>query len=350
VSSPQERIAVLGAGGFLGSHLVPALLARRPCVVDAVDVTFDKLAASDRVQRIQARLDRPGLLEELTGRCQIVLSLTAICTPAQYNVDPLGVIDAAYTDLVPLVKLCAAQRRWLVHFSTCEVYGRLALDGEGRPSAKMTEDETALFLGPVHKERWSYSCAKQLLERVIYAHGRHGALPFTLVRPFNVIGPRMDFVPGVDGEGVPRVLASFMGALMRGEPLPLVDGGSQRRSFLSVADFADGVLRILERPAASQGQIFNLGNPANDVTIRALAEALRAAYTRAAPGTPVPSLREVTADEFYGEGYDDTRERVPDIEKAQRLLGWQPQATLEEMLPEIVVDYRARYLSRLGAP
>ena len=71
----------------------------------------------------------------------------------------------------------------------------------------MIEDETALWLGPVHKERWSYACAKQLLERVIFAQGRHAGLPFTIIRPFNVIGPRMDFVDGVDGEGIPRVLA-----------------------------------------------------------------------------------------------------------------------------------------------
>jgi UDP-apiose/xylose synthase len=337
-----ERIAVLGAGGFLGSHLVPALLARRDCSIDAVDVTFEKLApTSDRVQRIEARIDRPGLLEELTDRCQTIVSLTAICTPARYNRDPLAVIDASYTDLVPLVKLCTARKRWLVHFSTCEVYGRRALDGEGNPAARMNEEDTALFLGTVAKERWSYACAKQLLERVIWASGRHAGLPFTIVRPFNVIGPRMDFVPGVDGEGVPRVLASFMAALLRGEPLPLVDGGHQRRSFIGTADFMDAVVRILERPAC-QGEIINLGNPANDLTVRELAVALAAAY-----GTPA-RLLEISADDFYGPGYDDTPERVPDIEKAERLLGWRPRTMLADLLPEIVTDYVDRYASRVG--
>jgi UDP-apiose/xylose synthase len=345
-----ERIAVLGAGGFLGSHLVPALLARRPCLIDAVDVTFEKLAPTpaDRVNRIEARLDRPGLLEEITGRCGVVLSLTAICTPARYNRDPLAVIDASYTDLVPLVRLCADRGRWLVHFSTCEVYGRLALDLEGRPAARMNEEETGLFLGPVHRERWSYACAKQLIERVIWAHGQHAGLPFTIVRPFNVIGPRMDFLSGIDGEGVPRALASFMGALLRGEPLPLVDGGAQRRSFVSVEDFADGVLRILEWPERCRGEIFNLGNPANDVSVRALAEALQAEYGRQAPGAPLPGVQAVSAEEFYGPGYDDTPERVPDVGKAERLLDWRPAHTLADMLPGIVADYIARYAGRVA--
>jgi UDP-apiose/xylose synthase len=340
---------VLGAGGFLGSHLVPALLAaRRDCRIDAVDVTFEKLAPTgSRVQRIKARLDRDGLLEEITERCQVVISLTAICTPARYNRDPLAVIEASYSDLVPLVQLCTARQRWLVHFSTCEVYGRRALDVEGRPSETMNEEETALFLGPVHRERWSYACAKQLLERVIWAQGEHAGLPFTIVRPFNVIGPRMDFLPGIDGEGVPRVLASFMGALLRGEPLPLVDGGHQRRSFVSIGDFVDGVVRIIDRPEACRGQIFNLGNPANDLSVRALAHALREAYARAMPQAPLPGTRTIGAEAFYGPGYDDTPERVPDIGKAQRLLGWQPSTTLPEMLPEIVADYVARYAPRL---
>jgi UDP-apiose/xylose synthase len=344
-----DRIAVLGAGGFLGSHLVPALLDRFACDIDAVDVTFDKLAPTpgDRVRRIQARLERPGLLEEIVDRCDVVLSLTAICTPARYNRDPMEVIDASYTDLVPLVKLCSRRRRWLVHFSTCEVHGRLALDPEGVPQARMSEDDTAMFLGPVHKERWSYAAAKQLLERVIWAHGQHGGLPFTIVRPFNVIGPRMDYLPGVDGEGVPRVLASFMNALLRGQPLPLVDGGSQRRSFISAGDFTEGVLRILERPAC-RGEILNLGNPTNDVSIRALAEGLVAAYAACVPGAPPAELREVSAEELYGPGYDDSRERVPDVAKAERLLDFHPATTLAQMLPGIVADYVARYQPVLG--
>jgi UDP-apiose/xylose synthase len=345
------RIAVLGAGGFLGSHLVPALLARRDCVIDAVDVTFAKLAPTpaDRVRRIEASIGQPGLLEEIVADNDLVVSLTAICNPSLYNRDPLAVIDASYTDLVPLVKLCAARGRWLVHFSTCEVYGLRALDSEGRPTRLMSEDETALTLGPVHKERWSYACAKQLLERVIFAHGEHGGLPFTIVRPFNVIGPRMDFLPGLDGEGLPRVLASFMGALLRGEPLPLVDGGEQRRSFIAVEDFVEGVLRVLERPRACQGEIVNLGNPANDVSVRGLALALRAAYARQRPGAPLSELREVSAMELYGPGYEDSRERLPDLAKAERLLGWRPAITLEQMLPGIVEDYVARYAPLLEA-
>lgn len=350
--SPR-RVAVLGAGGFIGSHLVPALLDRFPEVmIDAVDVNLDKLQSrSARLERIRARLDAPGLVDELTGRADVVVSLTALCNPALYNTRPLEVIDANYTELIPLVKACTARQRWLIHLSTCEVYGRSAVSGSGRvrPMARMSEDETALCLGPVHKERWSYAAAKQLLERVIWAEGQHAGLPFTLVRPFNVIGPRMDFVPGIDGEGIPRVLASFMHALLTGGDLLLVDGGSQRRSFVYVDEFVEALLRIVERPVACQGQILNLGNPRNDLTIRALARALATAYRARRPDQPQARVRRVSAHELYGAGYDDSVVRIPTIAKATRLLDWRPRLSVPEMLPAIVDDYVVRYQPIINA-
>jgi UDP-apiose/xylose synthase len=351
VRARPRRIAVLGAGGFVGSHLVPRLASRPGADIVAVDRNLDKLERGlPGVRRIEADIAQPGLLEELTGRADVVVSLTALCNPALYNTRPLEVIDASFGDLVPLVKLCAARGRWLVHLSTCEVYGRLALDGRGRPMAAMVEDETALSLGPVERERWTYAAAKQLLERVIWAHGRHAGLAFTIVRPFNVIGPRMDFIPGVDGDGIPRVLACFMHALMSGAPLQLVDGGRQRRSFLDVGEFVAAIERILGRPEASQGQIFNLGNPRNDVTIRALARALAAAYRKLRPDGPAPRLETVAAEAFYGPGYDDTAARIPSVAKAARLLGWRPRRALGAMLPAIVADYLERYEAELERP
>jgi UDP-apiose/xylose synthase len=343
------RIAVLGAGGFIGSHLVPRLARIPGATVDAVDITFDKLAPGlPRVNRIQASLTDPGLLDQITARADIVISLTALCNPALYNTRPLEVIDASYTDLVPLVKLCAERQRWLIHLSTCEVYGRRALTVDGRPSRRMDEDRTALFLGPIHRERWTYAAAKQLLERVIWAYGQHHGLRFTVVRPFNVIGPRMDFIPGVDGEGIPRVLAAFMHALLAGEDLVLVGGGRQRRSFLYVDEFVDALLRIVERPERCQGQILNLGNDRNNVSIRALARALVGAFRAQRPDCALPRLRSQSAAQFYGPGYDDSAVRIPAMTKARRLLDWRPRLTLAEMLPPIVADYLLRYESRVA--
>jgi UDP-apiose/xylose synthase len=159
----------------------------------------------------------------------------------------------------------------------------------------------------------------------------------------------MDFVPGIDGEGIPRVLASFMHALMTGGDLLLVDGGAQRRSFVYVDEFVDALVRIVERPRACQGQILNLGNPRNDLTIRALARALAQAYRTRRPDQPAARLRRVSAREYYGSGYDDSVVRIPSIAKATRLLGWRPRLSVPEMLPAIVDDYVARYQAIIDA-
>jgi UDP-apiose/xylose synthase len=348
VATRPPRIAVLGAGGFIGSHLVPALAARWDQPIEAVDISFAKLApSSGRIKRIQASIRDPGLLDQITRRNDIVISLTALCNPALYNTRPLEVIDASYTDLVPLVSLCAERKRWLIHLSTCEVYGRRALTVDGRSMAKMDENETAMFLGPVQSERWTYAAAKQLLERVIWAHGQHHGLKFTVVRPFNVIGPRMDFIPGVDGEGIPRVLAAFMHALLVGQDLVLVDGGRQRRSFVYIDEFIDALLRIVDRPAACQGQILNLGNDRNDASIRTLARAVVTAFRTQRPDGPAPRLLTQAAVDFYGPGYDDSVVRIPSMAKATRLLDWRPTIRLAEMLPPIVADYLERYEARV---
>jgi UDP-apiose/xylose synthase len=344
------HVAVLGAGGFLGSHIVPGLRSRFDCTIDAIDVDLTKLEyTGPLVRRLQARVEEPAVVEQVTSSADLVISLTALCNPAMYSTIPLEVIDANFTHLMPLVKRCAERRVRLVHFSTAEVYGPRALDQSGLPTREMSEDDSSLLLGPVHRERWTYACAKQLLERVIWAHGQHGHLPFTIIRPFNTIGPRMDFLPGIDGEGTPRVLACFMNALLRGEALQLVGGGEQRRAFMDVSDMVEAVCRVVERPKQANGQIFNLGNPDNDLSIAELARQLAEVFARAVPREKKPRLQHVSAEDFYGPGYADTDERIPDVSKARRLLGWSPVRSLADMLPGIVSDYVERYSERVAA-
>jgi len=344
------RIAVVGAGGFLGSHLVPGLIERFGCPVDAVDLDLSKLECSDaRVRRLVARVEDPQLIREVVTGASVVLSLTALCNPALYSTIPLAVIDENFTHLLPLVQSCADEHVRLIHFSTAEVYGRRALDAAGDPTREMSEDGSCFLLGPVNRERWTYACAKQLLERVIWAHGTHGALPFTIIRPFNTIGPRMDFVPGVDGEGTPRVLACFMAQLLRGEPLRLVDGGTQKRAFMAVEDMVEAVCRVVARPSACTGQILNLGNPRNNLSIAELGLHMAHAFAVLRPELAAARFERVSASEFYGPGYDDTNERIPDISKARRLLDWEPALGMSEMLPGIVADFARRYGPRVAA-
>ena len=343
----HKRICVLGGGGFLGSHLVEALLSRTAAEVVVMDTCLDRLGGVGGASRLtveRASVSDEGALAEVVSPCDLVVSTTALCNPSLYNTRPAEVIEANFTHLAPLVELCTAREKRLVHLSTCEVYGRGLPDD---PDAPLHEDHTPLVLGPVHRERWTYACAKQLLERLIWARGRHDGLLFTIVRPFNVIGPRMDYLPGVDGEGIPRVLACFMGDLLEQRPLRLVDGGWQRRAFISVADFTVALLAVLAAPGRCQGEVLNIGNPGNDVSIADLAALMIRLHAEHHGGDPELGVEEVSAAAFYGIGYDDVLRRVPDVSKALRLLDWEPSASLEQMLPGIMVDYVARYGDRI---
>ncbi|MDO5576980.1 MAG: NAD-dependent epimerase/dehydratase family protein [Fibrobacter sp.] len=165
------------------------------------------------------------------------------------------------------------------------------------------------------------------------------------MRPFNFIGPRMDFIPGIDGSGVPRVLACFMDALIFNKPLYLVDGGRSKRSFTYIDDAVKAIMTIVENERVSNKQIFNIGSPNNEITIEQLAYRMIAIYKTLQPQkyttfysvTPIPSL------DFYGEGYDDSDRRVPDISKAKTLLNWYPRTNLDTALKKTMAEYIKQY-------
>ena len=353
----REPVLILGCGGFLGSHLVEALLSRKHHSVIGVDLFSKKISHlldNPAFEYHESDLTQPSSIDDLMRRTSTVINMAAICNPAVYNTRPLDVIDINFTHVVPIVRACADTGKRLVHFSTCEVYGKTLagfapVGSEFREDAHnvvLSEDTSPLILGPVHRQRWTYSCAKQLLERVIYAEGKSHALAFTIVRPFNVIGSRMDYIPGVDGEGIPRVIPSFMKALLFGEPLTLVDGGRNRRSFIYVDDFTDAVLRILNMPDKSNGQIFNVGSAKSETTIAELAHTMRDIFSNLTGRTSKSDIINVSSEQFYGEGYDDCDRRVPDISKAAELLDWFPTTSLRELLNKTIAWYIAEYGDR----
>lgn len=341
----MPKIALLGCGGFIGSHCLDAFLADPGNQVEGWDWTAGKIGghlARPNFRFHAGDIYAQGAQADLRHRlaeCDVVISLAAICNPSQYNTRGLDVIESNFIQARKIADLCAETGRWLIQFSTSEVYGQTLAHWTGLEEGRaelyeMDEEETPLLLGPVSSQRWSYACAKQLLERYIYALHKERGLDFTLVRPFNFLGPRMDFLPGREGEGLPRVLACFTAALLDRRPLPLVDGGHARRTFLAVEEAVEALSLMLERPGAARNQIFNLGHPGNETTIRGLAESMREAAARVTGDPAYLSLPlvDVPAAEFYGEGYADSDRRMPRIGKAMRLLGWEPREALPSIL------------------
>jgi nucleoside-diphosphate-sugar epimerase len=222
------------------------------------------------------------------------------------------------------------------------VYGRSAAslkhadlkNPEDPIHATFSEDESEYILGPVVKHRWLYASAKQLLERVLHAFGLEQGFNYTIIRPFNFIGPKIDFLLK-ELEGIPRVFSFFMDALLNGTEMKLVNGGTARRCYTYIDDAVECTYRIVQNPGgACDRQIFNIGSPENETSIRGMAELMREIYAEKFrdPSVKLPEIVSVPGEEFYGEGYDDSDRRIPDITKARTLLGWEPSWSFRDIL------------------
>ncbi len=331
------KILALGAAGFIGSHLTHRLL-KEGHIVTAVDLQSEKVAEDlDHAHLTFLRQDIRSPAWDLDGMVRdadLVIDLIAYANPGLYLRIPLEVFRLNFLENLKIAEACVRHGKRLIQFSTCEVYGRTAAslknaavaDPEDPIHATFSEDTSEYILGPVAKHRWIYSCAKQLLERVLHAYGLEQGFNYTIIRPFNFIGPKIDFLPQKDDD-IPRVFSFFMDALLNGTPMKLVNGGVNRRCYTYIDDAIECTYRIVENHGGvCDRQIVNIGSPYNEVSIRQMAETMREIYAARFrdPAVPLPEIISVPGEEFYGEGYDDSDRRIPDITKARTLLGWEP--------------------------
>src|SRR5947207_11180623 len=203
-------------------------------------------------------------IEYHVRKCDTVLPLVAIATPAIYVREPLKVFELDFEANLPIVRGCVRHGKRLVFPSTSEVYGMCA-DPEFDP------ETSPLVYGPINKPRWIYACAKQLMDRVIAAYGQQEGLDYTLFRPFNWIGAGLDSIHTAK-EGSSRVITQFFGHIVRGESIKLVDGGTQKRAFTYIDDGINALMEIIDnKNHVASGQIYNIGNPDNNYSVRELA-------------------------------------------------------------------------------
>ncbi len=332
------RVLILGVNGFIGSSLTEYILGNKDWEIYGMDMASDKVAdwlGDARFHFVEGDITiNKEWIEYHVKKCDVVLPLVAIATPATYVLDPIRVFELDFEANLAIVRQCVRYGKRVLFPSTSEVYG-MSSDKE------FDEEASNFVLGPIHRQRWIYSCSKQLMDRVIYAYGAKQGLRFTLFRPFNWIGPRLDNILEPK-EGSSRVLTQFIGNILRGKEIQLVDGGSQRRSFTYIDDGIDALARIIENhDGAADGRIFNIGNPGNDVSIRELAELLVQLvkdYPKYAELADRVRIVTVKSTEYYGQGYQDILTRVPSIRNADRYLGWKPRTDLETALRK-TLDY-----------
>ena len=332
------KVLILGVNGFIGNSLTERILRDTDWEVYGMDMSQDKLdqcLGHERFHYVEGDITiNKEWIEYHVKKCDVVLPLVAIATPATYVLDPLRVFELDFEANLDIVRQCVRYKKRVLFPSTSEVYGMST-------EPEFDEENTNLVLGPINKQRWIYSCSKQLLDRVIFAYGMKEGLKFTLFRPFNWIGPKLDNVLEPK-EGSSRVLTQFIGNILRGKDIQLVDGGAQRRSFTYIDDGVDALVRIIEnKDGCADGRIFNIGNPKNDMSVRELAEtvvALVKTYPKYAALAEKTKLVTVNSGDYYGKGYQDILTRVPSIRNAEKYLGWKPTTDFKTALRK-TLDY-----------
>lgn len=317
------NILVTGGAGFIGSHLVDALIAEGHEVVVLDDLSVGKLEnvahhlAHLRFRFVQDTILNEAALEPLIRWADLVFHLAAVVGVKYVVEDPLRAIRVNVRGTENVLDLAFRYGVRTVVASSSEVYGKSA-------RVPLREDDDRL-LGPTTVPRWSYADAKAIDEYIALAYARQG-LPVTVVRYFNAYGPRLD------PRGYGSVVARFFTQALRGEPLTVYGDGQQTRSFTYVADTVRGTILAGMKPEAVGG-IFNIGSD-REITIRDLAQRILELTGSRSEIVYVPYAA------AYGPDFEETRRRVPDVSRAREVLGFEAQVSLEEGLRRTLEWFR----------
>lgn len=319
----MARILVTGGAGYIGSHLCDALIGEGHHVSVLDDLTTGKignirhLLGHERFRFVNETILDQAEVDRLMREVDTVYHLAAVVGVKWVVEDPLGTIQTNLRGTEIVAEAAFKHWRRLVIASSSEVYGK----SEAVP---LHEDADAL-LGPTAVGRWSYALAKALDEHLGFIYSQQG-LPVSIVRYFNSYGPRLD------PRGYGSVMAKFINQALAGEPITVYDNGRQTRCFTYVNDTVAGTILAGAHPAAV-GQVFNIGHNRETSILELAQMVIQATGSRS-------QIIHVTYRQAYGERFEETRRRVPDVSKAEHLLGFRAQISLEEGLERTITYFR----------
>jgi UDP-glucose 4-epimerase len=314
---------VTGGAGFIGSHLVEALLARGQRVIVLDDLSTGSLANLAAVHEhpnlklFVGDLASEAQLAELIDKADDVYHLAAVVGVRLVLDEPERTVATNVVATEAVLRLASAQQKRLFIASTSEVYGK-------NPKSPLSEDDDVVF-GPSDKTRWIYAAGKAIDDYLALSYHRRTGLPVVIGRFFNTVGPRQ---VGNYGMVVPR----FVEQALAGGPLLVHGDGQQVRCFGHVADVVGGILDLMRCPSAA-GRVYNLGNDA-PVTIRGLAERVVA---QVHPGLPI---HHVPYEKAFGPDFEDIRHRVPDLTRIKQTIGYRPRHTLDDIIRDVIAEKR----------
>jgi UDP-glucose 4-epimerase len=315
---------ITGGAGFIGSHLADALLERGETVIALDNLTTGRHA---NIEHLLGRTDfefvlgsilNADLVDHLVSRSDQVFHLAAAVGVRLIVEKPLESLATNIRGSEIVFEKAHKHGARILVTSTSEIYGKNTSD-------RLHEDDDRILGSPL-KSRWSYSEAKAIDEILAYTYWKEKALETVIVRLFNTVGPRQTGHYGM-------VIPSFVNQAIRGEPLTVYGDGTQTRCFCYVGDVVRGLIDLMAEPKA-YGRVFNLGGQ-QEISIADLA--LLVAEIAGTPST----IRYLTYEEAYEEGFEDMQRRVPDISRVQNLISFEPTVSLEEIVKRVIEEQRA---------
>jgi nucleoside-diphosphate-sugar epimerase len=313
------RYLVTGGAGFIGSHLVEALIDRGDSVL-----VLDNLSTG-RLDNLGPLFDHPNLMfvrgsvvdaslvrvcMKTVDCCFHLASSVGVALIVEQGLDSL-LNNIRGTDVV--LAAAARSRRHVVFTSTSEVYGKM--------SGAALEETADRILGSPALARWGYAISKEFGEAAALGYAREQELPAVVARLFNVVGPRQSDAYGMV---MPRLVRQALSA----RPLTVFGDGTQSRCFMHVSDAVAALLGLADTPAA-YGRIVNVGNP-ESVRIIDLAERVIRRANSASPIMLIPY------DQAYGPGFEELGSRRPDTSALRELLGWGPVKDLDQAIDDVI--------------
>ncbi|MEZ5344167.1 MAG: GDP-mannose 4,6-dehydratase [Pyrinomonadaceae bacterium] len=317
------KTLITGGAGFVGSHLADKLISEghQVTVIDDLSTgqysNVEHLEGNENFQLIIDTVLNARLMEDLVRDSDQVFHMASAVGVKLIMDQPVRTIETIFRGTDVVLDQCSRYRKRVLVPSTSEVYGK-------GTSVPFKEDDDILK-GSTSKHRWAYACAKELDEFLALAHWKETRLPVVVVRLFNTVGPRQT---GQYGMVVPR----FIKAALNNEPIPVYGDGAQSRCFGHVSDVVNALAKLIETPAC-YGQVINIGNP-EEITIKALAEKTVEMLESSS------EIKYVTYEEVYGEGFEDMQRRVPCIDKAEKLIGFRPTRTLDDIINDVAEQFR----------